>query len=817
MDKENKFEYAQVLIDIARLDTKTFSYKIPDDLKNKIKIGQVVLVPFGTQGTVNAFVVGFTNYIQKGIKIKEIYEIAEENPIFSLEYLQFLEWIANYYCTSLQTVLEAAVPSAFITKIKKIVQLNKSFEIQTELSKEEQKIQEILVNKNKIPQSILLKSSKLTGIKFYGALRKLKQKGIVEILTETKEAQKSKKQKIIIYKNDDNATKREKEILKTIKELGIPEPPSLQEIIAKAKTTITTLKKLQIKGNIEIEEKEISRNPLSIFKDIKRENLAQLNEEQNFAFKTILNAINKKETAPILLYGITASGKTEVYFNLIKEVLQRGENVIFLVPEIALASQLAKRFATKFGIEEIAIWHSSISEGEKYDIWHKIKQNKIKIIIGARSAIFAPLTNLGLIIIDEEHESTYKQTGANPRYDARLVARQRAKRENAMLLLGSATPDINSYYEAINSNRLIVLTKRYNEVKLPDVKIVDMRFEHSQGAYKSIFSNILRNEIEKNIANKKQTILLVNRRGFSTTTTCQSCGYIAECPKCSIPLIYHKQTNTLRCHYCNYSRLPIKICPECGEETMHNYGLGTQKVEEYAIKDFPQARIARLDSDIMNKKNLHVDILNGFMEGKIDILIGTQMIAKGMDNPNVTLVGVMLADQSFNLPDYRASERGFQLLTQVAGRAGRGNFAGKVIFQSYSPDFFALKNAKQQDYKTFYSQEIQNRYELAYPPYSNLIRLIVSSKMEYRAEKIAMEIAFRLKELTISRGIEEKLEILGPSACVISKINNEYRFQILVKNRLGEKGHFLITSFIKSIKIPSEIKFLIDVDPTEML
>ncbi|MCQ2957779.1 MAG: primosomal protein N' [Candidatus Gastranaerophilales bacterium] len=514
---------------------------------------------------------------------------------------------------------------------------------------------------------------------------------------------------------------------------------------------------------------------------------------------------------------MTASGKTEVYFHLIKEVLKQGKNVIFLVPEIALASQLAKRFVSKFGIDDVAIWHSSISDGEKYDVWQKMKENKIRIIIGARSAIFAPLQNLGLIIIDEEHEATYKQTTPNPRYDARLLARKRAKEETALLLLGSATPDINSYYEALNSNRLIVMTKRYKDVKLPTVKIVDMRFEHSKGAYKSIFSNILRGEIEQNLADKKQTILLVNRRGFATTTTCQSCGHIIECPKCSIPLIYHKQTDTLRCHYCNFEMEPVKICPECGEETIKNYGLGTQKVEEYAKNDFPNAKIARLDSDVMSKKNLHIDILNQFMNGDIDILIGTQMIAKGMDNPNVTLVGVMLADQSFNLPDYRASERGFQLLTQVAGRAGRGDFEGRVIFQSYAPDFFALKNAKQQDYKTFYQEEIQNRYELAYPPYSNLIRFIISSKMEFRAEKISMEIAMRLNDLTSSRGISEKLEVLGPSPCVISKINNEYRFQILIKNRLGEKGHFLITSFIKNLKVPTEIKFLIDVDPTEML
>jgi len=804
----------QVLVDIAHLDTRTFSYKIAPDLKNKIKIGQIVLVPFGMQGAVNAFVVGFTNYLPEGIKAKQIYEIVQETPVFTLEYLQFLEWVAQYYCTSLQNVIETAVPSAFIAKVKKNVILKDIQLTNEKFSKEEEKLLSLLAEKTKMAHSTLLKSSKLTGAKFYETLRKLKDKDIVEIQTETTQSTKEKTQNVVHYKSHENATKRQQEVLDILKSLC---PIAQSEAIEKAKTTSATLKKLAENGNIETKEENIYRNPLAIFDKVKREELAILNEEQNYAFKVILNAIEKQETTPILLYGITASGKTEVYFHLIKKVLEQGKNVLFLVPEIALASQLAKRFVAKFGTQEVAIWHSSISDGEKYDVWQKIQDNKIRIVIGARSAVFAPLKNLGLIIIDEEHESSYKQTGANPRYDARLVARQRAKKEKAMILLGSATPDINSYYEALNSNRLIVMTKRYNEYKLPTVKIVDMRFEHSHGAYKSIFSNILRHEIEQNLADKKQTILLVNRRGFATTTTCQSCGYIVECPKCAIPLIYHKQTNSLRCHYCNHSQALMDICPECGEETMRSYGLGTQKVEEYTLKDFPNARIARIDSDIMAKKNLHIDVLNQFMAGEIDILIGTQMIAKGMDNPNVTLVGVMLADQSFTIPDYRASERGFQLLTQVAGRAGRGDFSGRVVFQSYSPDFFALKNAKQQDYKTFYAQEIQNRYELAYPPYSNLIRFIISSKMEFRAEKIAMEIAMRLSELTSSRGLDEKIEVLGPSPCIIAKINNEYRFQILIKNRLGEKGHFLITNFIKTIKVPSEIKFLIDVDPTEML
>lgn len=738
------FKYVQVLVNISPIDTKTFSYLIPDNLKEKIEIGQVLRVPFGRQKSINAFAVGFTNYLPENIKAKSILSIVDENPVFTLDYLKFLEWVSNYYATTLQTVIEAAIPS------------------------------------------ILIKNS-----------------------------QKVKTEKVIVYQNSDGATKRQLEVLEFLKNNTDKEFTQTQ-LIKEFKTTSSVIKKLEENKNIIFVEKELFRNSLKPFTDNELEPLATLNDEQNFVYKKISEGMEKQVTSPYLIHGVTASGKTEIYFHLIKDTLDKGKSAIFLVPEIALASQLAHRLSKKFGTQEVALWHSSISDGEKFDIIRKIRENKMKIIIGARSAIFSPLKNLGLIIIDEEHESSYKQTGTNPRYDARTLARQRAKEEGACLVLGSATPDINSYYEALNSNKLLTLTQRYNNAKLPKVDIVDMRFE-AQKKNHSIFSNLLRNEINQNLADKKQTILLVNRRGFSTSITCESCGYVLECPHCSIPLIYHKMTDSMRCHYCNYTVKPITVCPECGAYTLKQYGIGTQKVEEYVRKDFPEARVARIDSDIMNKKYLHIELLEKFSKGEIDILIGTQMIAKGLDNSNVTLVGVLMADQSFNLPDFRAQERGFQLLTQVAGRAGRGQTNGRVIFQSYAPDYYALNNAKYQDYKAFYAKEIQNRYEFSYPPYSKLIRFIISSKMQYRAEKIADEIAMRLRNLVDNNHLTENVEILGASECIISKINNEYRFQILIKNTLGEKGHSLVINFIKQLKLLPDIKFLVDVDPTEML
>ncbi|MBQ2871756.1 primosomal protein N' [bacterium] len=805
----NNYQYALVLVNVANIGTRTFSYLIPDELKQTIKVGQPVLVSFGTQGIINAFVVGFSNYLPDNIKAKSILEILDETPLFDLDYLKLLEWVANYYCCDLQTVLSCAVPMKFLSKSKRMVSICSVNNFKGNKT-ENAFIEKVLLKP--ISTTSLQKHLKIPSSKFYATLRKLQNIGVLKVENIIDEKiQREQSEKYLIFKTKEGANKRQLEILEALEPLG---ETKLIEFEKGLKTTRLTIKKLADCGFIEIIEKPIYRNPLAIFAPNKIEEFPTLSAEQQQALQQIISKQGTKQ--PIYLYGVTGSGKTEIYFNLIKNVLKEGKNVLFLAPEIALASQLTNRLAKRFGIEDVAIWHSSISDGERYDVWQKLKQNKIKILAGARSAVFAPLQNIGLIIIDEEHENSYKQTTPSPRYDARTVAKKLAEINNATLILGSATPDVNNYYFAKNSNNLVKLSNRFNNVDMAKVIVLNLNEEKTDGN-NGIFSRTLINAIEKNLKEKKQTILLINRRGFSTFTTCQGCQTVIQCPKCAIPMIWHAADKKLKCHYCNHETDFPEYCPNCGSSALKRSGTGIQRVEEIAEKLFPDAKIARIDSDVLTKKYEHIDILKNFQNGEIDILIGTQMIAKGLDNPNVTIVGVISADSSFNLPDYRSCERGFQLLTQVAGRAGRGDFEGKVYFQTNNPEFYALKTAQEQNYENFYEEEIQSRLEFDYPPYSQILRLVLSSENNFRAEKSALEIALRLSEIIDKRGLSEHIIVLGPSPCVFERIRGEYRFQILIKNKLEEKGHMLITSFISKIKMPDDIKLIIDVDPSDIL
>lgn len=810
------YKYALVLVDVPNLGTKTFSYSIPEDIKNIIKIGTPVLVSFGQKANVNAFVVGFSNYLEPNIKAKSILEVLDEKVVFDLNYLKMVEWVSNYYCCDMNSVLQSAIPMKFLKQTKRMIKKTGKdiAENSKNLDKFDLKILNFLATNKAVSSNHLQKTSKIPYSQFYKSTRKLKEKGFIEIENILNEkTQKTQHEKLIKFKHKTDASKRQLSVLEKLEEQG---EAKLIEFEKLAKTTRATINKLETAGFIEIIEQDVYRNPLSIFKIDKVEDFPPLNTEQQQAYEIISKKIDKKQTEPILLYGITASGKTEVYFNAIQKAIKEGKNVLFLAPEIALASQLTQRLAKRFGIDNVAIWHSSISEGEKFDVWEKLRNNEIKILAGARSAVFAPLKNIGLIIIDEEHENTYKQSTPAPRYNAKTIAEKLAESFNATLIIGSATPDVCSFYRAVNSNNLIKLENRYNNSALAKVSVIDMREEYNK-ENKNIFSRMLIREIEKNLADKKQTLLLINRRGFSTHTQCLSCGEVIKCDNCAIPMIWHATDNKLKCHWCNKQiNVPAK-CPKCGAEEIKSFGLGTQRVESILQKFFPTAKIARLDSDVTSAKNACVNILNDFNDGETDILIGTQMIAKGLDNQNVTVVGVITADSSFNLPDYRASERGFQLLTQVAGRAGRGDLEGKVYFQTYNPQFYAIETAREQDYMKFYQEEITSREMFDYPPFSQVIKILITSKNSYRAEKSAQEIALRLNEIIDKNGISERLIVLGPTNCILEKINNEYRFQILIKNKMDKKGHFFINSFIKKIAIPEDIKLIIDIDPVDIL
>lgn len=733
-------KYALALVNIKGLGVKTFSYLIPDEMKDKIQIGQAILVPFGRQGLINAFCAGFSDYLPGDFKVKKISKILDETPLFSIDYLKLLEWVANYYCCDLVTVLNAAIPLKLIEKA----------------SKTEQSVE---------------------FVTFEGATKR--QTAVLEIL------QKSGKMPLIMFEKY-------------------------------AKTTRATIKKLEALGCVKVSTEEIYRNPLDILRIDNVEPLSTLEGEQLTAYDGISKKIKENPAAQMLLYGVTASGKTEVYFKLIDDTIKAGKNVLFLAPEIALASQLTKRLAKKFGTKDVAIWHSSISDGERYDVWQRLYKDDIKILAGARSAVFAPLKNIGLIIIDEEHEGAYKQTSPAPRYEAKVVAQKLAEFHNCPLLLGSATPDISVYYRAVNSGNLFEMKHRYRNAPIAPVSVINMQ-EHSKAAYRNVISKPLQTAIIETLEKKQQIILLINRRGFSTYTQCQACGHVVECPNCAIPMIWHSKDQRLKCHYCNQVERFPDVCPKCGSDALRNSGTGTQKIEQYVKELFPEHNVERVDSDVMARKGEHIRLLERFQKGDIDILVGTQMIAKGLDNPNVTLVGVISADASFNLPDFRASERGFQLLTQVAGRAGRGEFTGRVFFQTYNPDYYALASAKSQNYNEFYLTEIAAREEFDYPPFSQMVRLIISSTNNFRAEKSAQEIALRMCMMIDKYGISECLEVLGPTPCVIERINGYYRFQIIIKNKLEEKGHNFIASFLNKITMPKDIKLAIDVDPLDIL
>lgn len=813
-------KYASALVNIKGLGVKTFSYLIPDEMKDKIQIGQAILVPFGRQGLVNAFCVGFSDYLAGDFKVKKISKIIDETPLFSIDYLKLLEWVANYYCCDLVTVLNAAIPMKLIEKASKTETLIE-FEKYDGATKRQTEILKLLEKSGKMPLILFEKYAKTTR----ATVKKLETLGCIKLYQEE------------LYRNPLDIlqiTEREalfelsgdqKKVYEGIKkqlssyaakQLGSDLDAKMRRC-EDAESVTEAARQLgseEAKQNYHSEALPSRKNPADNNSNLSQEN--EINSPEKDSASMPLRIFASKSHPEILLHGVTASGKTEVYFKLIDDTIKAGKNVLFLAPEIALASQLTKRLAKKFGTEDVAIWHSSISDGERYDVWQKLYKNEIKILAGARSAVFAPLKNIGLIIIDEEHESAYKQTTPAPRYDARVVARKLAEFHNCPLLLGSATPDISTYYRAVNTGNLFELKKRYNDAKVPPVLVINMQ-EYGRAAYKSVISKPMQVEIKETLEQGKQVILLINRRGFSTYTQCQACGHVIECPNCAIPMIWHAKDQMLKCHYCNHVERFPDICPECGSDAFKNSGTGTQKIEQY-IKDlFPENNVERIDSDILVRKGEHIRLLEKFQRGDIDILVGTQMIAKGLDNPNVTLVGVISADASFNLPDFRASERGFQLLTQVAGRAGRGEFAGKVLFQTYNPDFYALESAKSQNYGEFYETEIAAREEFDYPPFSQIIRLILSSQNGFRAEKSAQEIAMRLCLMVEKFGISERLEVLGPSPCVIERLNSQYRFQILIKNKMGEKGHRFVSSFLNKITMPKDIRLAIDVDPLDIL
>lgn len=596
-----------------------------------------------------------------------------------------------------------------------------------------------------------------------------------------------------MYNNDIKFNASQEKILELLKENKKVKKEVLNKISVSSVNTL-------LKKNILLEEKEENYR----YNLINEEKIKfNLNEEQQKVYKEIFNFINTNET--FLLYGVTGSGKTNVYMKVIEDVIKNNKTAILLVPEISLTPQIIKRFTSYFS--NIAVLHSGLSDGEKYDEWRKINEGKVNIVIGARSAIFAPLKNIGVIIIDEEHSQTYKQEN-NPRYNAIDIAKERCKYHNCPLILGSATPSLESFARAKKGvYKLLELKNRYNNNTMPKVEIIDMNKEFKKAS--GYFSNTLIDQIKETLERKEQVILFLNRRGYSSFLTCSSCGYVEKCPNCDISLTYHKSSNMLRCHYCGYATKRKKLCPKCQEE-FKDYGIGTEKVEEELKSLIKDAKIIRMDVDTTTTKNAHGKIINSFLEEKYNILVGTQMIAKGLDFPNVTLVGVLNADIGLNFPDFRSSETTFSLLNQVLGRSGRGNKEGKVLIQTFNPEHYAITYTKNHDYLGFYNEEMKIRKILKYPPYYYICLIKIISKDYNLASKSSYDVVNYLKQ-----NIKNEI-ILGPSVCNVFKLNNNYRFQIIIKYKDVNNILEYLTNIEHHYFNKKDIKVEIDFNPLKL-
>ena len=816
-------QYAKVIVRNNSIHTDNlFTYEIPDFFSENICIGHRILVPFGMYNKpLEAFVFDIVDFIDENIKTKKILDLLDEEPIFNKDDINLIIWMKNKYLCTYIDCINLLYPKGYKLNNFKVIKLKD--EDYKSTNKNENKILEILKNnKAKIKFEKIKKIPNANNL-----IYKMQKNNIVELKWEYKDHKNEKKVYSIsliedrvdiddyININKIRLGNKQKEIIEFLKE---KKEVDLNEVLENLKITRQSINKLKEKNLIRIEEVDFYRSPEQIYSIEQKE--INLNEEQSKVVSTINSEMFDENKKPYMIHGVTGSGKTEVYMAIIENALSQGLDGLVLVPEISLTPQTISRFKNKFG-DIVGVFHSQLSEGEKHDVYKQVKEGKIRILIGARSALFTPFTSLGVIIIDEFHESAYK-SDKNPKFSAIEVAKFIAKKRDISLVLGSATPSIEEYYKAVNGEyKLLEINKRANKKPMPKIEVADMKEELMIGN-KSIFSTKLKSEIELAIKNNSQVMLFLNRRGYSNFVSCRKCGYVFTCENCDISLTYHKKSNTGKCHYCGYEKEIPSECPECKSKYIKPFGIGTQKIEEEIKTIFPNLRVLRLDKDTTSRKGSFDRILNSFKNKEADILIGTQMLSKGLDFDNVTLVGILSADMILKFPDFRSSEMTFQLITQVAGRAGRAEKDGKVILQTYDTDHYAIKHAINYDFKGFYEDEIKIRKLFDYAPFNNMVSVVLSGKdnklVESNSKKMYDSLAYLLRE----RGINDLSFILGPNQCSIGKINQNYRWQILFKDEDIEIN--LLKGIIKYICITKreivfdkDINISIDINPYSVL
>ena len=805
--------FARVAIPIP--SPKTFLYAIPPKLEASAATGKRAVVPFGAK-SLTGWITGLFTEAGGVEKIRDILDIPDAEALFSDAELSFFEWIADYYLHPLGLVLAEALPGGINASSRSLFRLAAGWSVEgKKLSPAQESIMKALsVRPKGLSLPALARVIKEENLR--EEMTVLEKEGIVvseEILSRAPLAPKQEKWIRIAPALPEGVSLTEKQqsllsLLTEIKEVPLS---SLDERFR----SLVFLRGMESRGILTIYQKEIFREYLHAEERPESFGPLTLNSDQASALTEIMNGLASRRFSPYLLHGVTGSGKTEIYLRAIEQVLGENGSAIYLVPEIALTTHLIRRVKSRFPEEKIAVIHSGIPNSIRYDQWRQIKSGTIRLIVGARSAIFAPAQNLRLIVVDEEHDPSYKQDD-RLHYNGRDLSLVRGKSAGAAVILGSATPGIQTYYYAQSGvYRLLSLPSRVNARPLPKVEVVDMRNERDSGGRMPIFSRRLLDALGETLSRKKQALIFLNRRGFHTYVFCADCGRVFNCPACDLAMTYHASQNVLKCHHCDFTVIKPQTCPACGSERIRSQGTGTERIEEELQRFFPAAVIARIDSDTSSRRGASEKTLADFADGAIDILVGTQIITKGLDFPGITLVGVIAADASLNVPDFRAAERTFQIISQVSGRGGRGDHPGLVVIQTFTPWHHAIRQAQQHDYAGFYKKELPSRRELNYPPFARLMGIHFSSLNRDRGAKIVADIGKTARNLA-SEFADGKADVIGPAESPLPRLRGRYRWQMLLRSRDGALLHAFARKLLDEVK-GEGLEIRLDVDPVHFM
>lgn len=768
--------YAEVVFNLPV--NHPFTYKIPGELQF-IEPGYRVLAPFGKRILTGVFIRRVPKPVFRNIR--NLIDTPDEKPLISPGMLELTRWMSEYYMCSWGQALQVALPKGSDRRVEDYLDLGKESDDSGLTTRQSELYLLIGSDPGKSKDFYRRKLGKAS---FYSSLRVLHEKKLIRIETRDKKGRvKSLYRQFVHVPEDYHSIKGEfPDFIRYIRKkphvdklMGALAGKQMlrSEFLEETRMAVATLRKMTDLGVCELKELPVERRPQFRYQESQKD--ITLTKHQKAVIGKIIASYNKQRYGSFLLHGVTGSGKTQVYIEVLKTVLKKGQNAIILIPEIALTPQTVSRFQAVFG-DNAAVFHSRMSQGERHDAWMSCVEGRVRIVIGPRSALFVPLSNIGLIVVDEEHESSYKQTDAQPRYHARDVALYWARMNEAQIILGSATPSLESYYNAqLGKHTLLEIPERVNNISLPEVTLVDARSLRANRT-SSIFSPLLIEKIETRLARKEQVILLQNRRGHASFLQCTRCGYIALCPHCELSLTYHSYDETVRCHFCGYKEAPAPFCPGCGGEQIRYTGAGTQKIEQEIGRLFSGARVLRMDLDTTRGKNMYDRILQAFGNREADILLGTQMVAKGLDFPTVTLVGVISADIGLSVPDFRAAERVFQLMMQVAGRSGRSRVKGEVIIQCMNMTHYAIQLARKHDFEAFFKQELTHRRSFSYPPFSRLLKVLVTTDSLHEAISLT-----RVVSSQIRGQLPQGSTLVGPAPDLYPKLNNQYRWQINIK------------------------------------